>query len=91
MQTNCIWKCLLLCSLIAGSSPVGALNILGLFIHPAISHFKFFQPLMRRLAEIGHNVDVVSPFPDAQPPKGYTDYTLPTVNLSNQLGFDVSC
>ncbi|XP_032584974.1 UDP-glycosyltransferase UGT5-like [Drosophila mojavensis] len=89
MQANSIWKCLLLSSLIAGSSPVGALNILGLFIHPAISHFQFFQPLLRRLAEIGHNVDVVSPFRDAQPPKGYTDYTLPSVNLSNQLGFDM--
>jgi len=41
------WKvfCLLaLLSLVASSD---SLRILGLFPHPAISHFKFFHPIMR--------------------------------------------
>lgn len=65
MIRNCIWKLLLMFSIFGFGQ---GLNILGLFPHPAISHFKFFHPIMRRLAESGHTVDVVSTFPDAQPP-----------------------
>ncbi|XP_034472230.1 uncharacterized protein LOC117779980 [Drosophila innubila] len=80
------WKLLLLFSIFGFGQ---GLNILGFFPHPAISHFQFFHPIMRRLAESGHTVDVVSPFPDSQPPPGYTDYLLPGVNISISLDFDI--
>ncbi|EDW03360.1 GH10547 [Drosophila grimshawi] len=87
MSENCITKLILLISLFSVSS--GQLKILGLFPHPAPSHFQFFHPLMRQLAQSGHSVDVVSPFPDKQSPSGYKDYVLPSVSLGNQLGLDM--
>lgn len=87
MCGDSVGKLLLLLSVIGCND---ALKILGLFPHPAVSHFQFFQPIMRQLAESGHSVDVVSPFPDAQPPPGYTDYPLNSASMSNVLGFDVS-
>lgn len=87
MFGNLIGKLLLLFTVICGAE---ALRILGLFPHPAVSHFQFFQPIMRQLAESGHSVDVVSPFPDAAPPPGYTDYALHSASMSNVLSFDVS-
>lgn len=56
-------------------------NILGLFPHPGISHFHFFHPIMRGLAEAGHNVTVISHFPDKNPIANYTDLLLPPVDL----------
>lgn len=51
-------------------------RILGLFGHPGLSHFKVFQPIMRGLAEAGHQVVVVSYFPNRDDPHpNYTDYT----------------
>ncbi|XP_070065012.1 uncharacterized protein [Drosophila virilis] len=89
MHSICAWKLLLLFSLFSVNSSTHALKILGLFPHPALSHFQFFQPLMRRLAEAGHNVDVVSPFRDLNPPTGYKDYALPSANLNDKIGFDM--
>ncbi|XP_030557283.1 UDP-glucuronosyltransferase 2C1 [Drosophila novamexicana] len=89
MQAICAWKLLLLLSLFSVNSSTHALKILGLFPHPALSHFQFFQPLMRRLAETGHNVDVVSPFRYIHPPTGYKDYALPSANLNDKIGFDM--
>jgi len=51
-------------------------RILGLFPHPALSHFKFFHPIMRGLAERGHDVIVVSYFPDKNPHSNYKDFLL---------------
>lgn len=51
-------------------------KILGLFPHPAKSHFEIFRPLVEALAEKGHNVTVVSPFPRKQPLKNYRDISL---------------
>ena len=51
-------------------------RILGLFPHPALSHFKAFQPLLKGLANAGHEVIVVSHFPDKNPPSNYHDYVL---------------
>lgn len=51
-------------------------NILGLFIHPAISHFKAFQPLLRGLADRGHNVVVVSHFSEQNRPENYRELLL---------------
>ncbi|XP_055385991.1 UDP-glycosyltransferase UGT5-like [Condylostylus longicornis] len=51
-------------------------NILALFPHPGISHFYFFQPLLKELARKGHNLTVVSNFPEKNPIKNYIDITL---------------
>ncbi|XP_055551136.1 UDP-glycosyltransferase UGT5-like [Wyeomyia smithii] len=51
-------------------------RILGLFPHPGLSHFKVFYPIMRELAQAGHQVSVVSYFPNLDDPHpNYTDYT----------------
>lgn len=63
-------------SLLLQQPAVNGLRILGLFVHPGLSHFHFFHPIMRGLAEAGHDVTVVSEFPDPNPPKGYKDLVL---------------
>lgn len=49
------------------------LRILGIFPHLGASHFRFFSPIMKRLAEIGHQVTVVSHFPESNPHPNYKD------------------
>uniref|UniRef100_A0A7G3B246 UDP-glucuronosyltransferase n=1 Tax=Lutzomyia longipalpis TaxID=7200 RepID=A0A7G3B246_LUTLO len=39
-------------------------RILGLFPHPGESHYQIFQPIMQALAARGHEVTVLSHFPD---------------------------
>lgn len=56
--------------------PASGYRILGLFPLPVASHFTFIHPVMRGLAEAGHNVTVLSYFPDPNPPANYTDITL---------------
>jgi glucuronosyltransferase len=51
-------------------------RILGVFPHPAISHFRAFQPLLVELAALGHDVVVVSHFPDTNAPDNYRDLVL---------------
>lgn len=48
-----------------------SLRILGLFPHPGMSHFHFFNPIMLGLAEAGHDVTVVSHFTDSNAPSNY--------------------
>lgn len=57
-------------------SPTNGLKILGLFPHPGHSHFFVFQPVMRALADAGHDVTIVSHFPEKNPPKNYKDLPL---------------
>lgn len=83
------WFCkyLLLVTLI----PIlNAYKILGLFPHPATSHFNVFQPILRGLADAGHEVTVVSHFPDANPSKNYKDLVLPGETLTNAISLQVS-
>ncbi|XP_061380254.1 UDP-glucosyltransferase 2-like isoform X1 [Danaus plexippus] len=47
-------------------------RILGLFPHPGKSHFMVFEPLLKRLSELGHHVTVASFFPPENPPANYT-------------------
>lgn len=61
------------CTLVQASYP---LKILGLFPHPGISHFHYFHPIMRGLAEKGHDVTVISHFPDKSPSARYRDLPL---------------
>lgn len=67
-----------------------ALNILGLFPHPAISHFHAFEPLMRGLAQAGHEVTVFSMFPQKQPLANYTDVVIPGQVLTAAIDLQVS-
>ena len=68
-----------------------ALKILGLFPHPGISHFNFFQPIMKGLASDGHDVTVISHFPEKTPTKNYNDMPLDEVStLSDAVDLNVS-
>lgn len=50
-----------------------ALNILGIFPYQGKSHFFQFNVYLRELANRGHNVTVISYFPDKNPPPNYND------------------
>lgn len=67
-------------------------RILGLFPHPGLSHFHYFHPIMRALAEAGHDVTVVSHFPNKPPMDNYKDELLsdPKDGLTNSVSLDVS-
>lgn len=77
--------------LVLGQSSNGH-RILGLFPHPGFSHFHFFQPIMTALAEAGHDVTVVSHFPNKEPHENYHDELLNNVDagLLNFVSLDVS-
>jgi len=69
----------------------GPLKVLGLFPHPGVSHFHFFHPIMRGLAEAGHDVSVVSHFPDKHPVVRYKDFPLTGLDkLTNSVDLKVS-
>lgn len=61
---------------ICGKNTVNSARILGIFIHPAISHFRAFRPVLRALGESGHDVYVVSHFPEKDPPENYHEFIL---------------
>lgn len=68
-----------------------ALRVLGLFPHLSLSHFEFFHPIMRGLADAGHNVTVVSFFPDSDAPANYEDLLLKDEPLlTNSIDLKVS-
>lgn len=76
--------------LLSQQAHVNGLRVLGLFFHPGLSHFHFFHPVLRGLAEAGHEVTVVSHFPDSNPPKNYKDVPLQkTEVLINAIDFEV--
>lgn len=60
-------------------------RILALFSHNGKSHFDVFRVPLIALAERGHEVTVVSHFPEKQPPKGYKDID---VNVNNSILLD---
>lgn len=51
-------------------------KILGIFPHLGKSHFDFFEPLMKALASKGHEVTVISNFPQKAPFPNLTDINL---------------
>ncbi|KAK9498401.1 hypothetical protein O3M35_003043 [Rhynocoris fuscipes] len=57
-------------------------NILALFPLPLYSHTSNFIPIFKALAARGHNVTVVSPFPQKQPVPNLTDIVV-------DVGFNV--
>ncbi|XP_045514368.1 UDP-glucosyltransferase 2-like isoform X2 [Pieris brassicae] len=52
---------------------VQSAKILGLFPHTGKSHHMVFEPLLKQLAERGHQMTVASFFPLKNPPSNYTD------------------
>lgn len=53
-----------------------SLNILGIFPYHGKSHFIVFRVYLRELARRGHNVTVISHFPEQDPPANYHDISL---------------
>nr|XP_022913455.1 UDP-glucuronosyltransferase 1-9-like [Onthophagus taurus] len=70
-----ILKLFLLITLLYVTS-IQTANILALFPSSSRSHFIVFQPLLEKLAERGHQVDVLSHFPRKQSLNGYTDLSV---------------
>lgn len=70
--------CMFTLLLLASSNSL-AYNILGIFVHPGKSHFDMFQPMVQGLADNGHNLTVISMFPEANPPANYRDVVLNTI------------
>ncbi|KAI4462977.1 UDP-glucosyltransferase [Holotrichia oblita] len=64
-------------------------RILGIFPHSGKSHFDVFEPLFLQLAKRGHNVTVISYFPQKNPPPNYHDLSLfgTTPVLTNVIPF----
>lgn len=85
----------ILCSLlmlfaVSFINSASALKILGIFPHPGVSHFHFFHPIMRDLADAGHDVTVISHFPDKTAPPNYKDLKLTDTNLlTNSVNLEV--
>ncbi|XP_075217442.1 UDP-glycosyltransferase UGT5-like isoform X4 [Lycorma delicatula] len=75
LQLAVIWTTYIVCSESA--------NILAFPTFPGYSHFIIIEPLLKALASRGHNVTVVSYFPQKIPVKNYHDidvsHTLPLV------------
>lgn len=53
-----------------------AYKILGIFPYSGKSHFNIFEPLMKGLADKGHDVTVLSLFPQTKPYSNYKDLIL---------------
>ncbi|KAL0878883.1 hypothetical protein ABMA27_003893 [Loxostege sticticalis] len=53
-----------------------AIKILGIFPYDRKSHFIVFKVLLQELARRGHDVTVISHFPQDDPPKNYHDISL---------------
>lgn len=65
-------------------------RILGIFPLVARSHMMFFEQTMKGLARRGHQVDVISVFPQKKPYPNYTDLEIPLMSpkLVNNMTFD---
>lgn len=55
---------------------VSSLKILGIFPYQGKSHFFVFEPYLHQLVRRGHDVTVISYFPQKQPIQNYTDISL---------------
>ncbi|XP_071054635.1 UDP-glucosyltransferase 2-like [Onthophagus taurus] len=66
-------------------STTNSYKILGLFPLPIKSHFIFFEAILKGLVERGHEVYVVSHFPQKNPTARYND-----INISGSIPYDIS-
>lgn len=71
-----MWTFILFTFILLSSSLVNCYEILGLFPHAGRSHFNAFEPLLKKLASKGHNVTVISHFPQKNPLATYNDVSL---------------
>lgn len=67
------WIAILLLISALSYEPASGFKILGVFHTMAKSHAIVAQSLMKGLAEAGHEVTMLSPFPLAKPMKNYRD------------------
>lgn len=68
-----------------------AYNILVVFPHNGRSHFNIYQGLFKTLANSGHNLTVISYFPQKKPVPNYRDISLAVEDIQlseNGLGFN---
>lgn len=61
-------------------------NILVVFPHFGKSHFLLYEPVLRQLAFSGHNVTVVSYFPQMKPLRNYRDVPLEVMDRTAPKG-----
>ncbi|CAG4949319.1 unnamed protein product [Colias eurytheme] len=64
-------------------------RILGIFPHPGKSHQMAFDPLLKKLAERGHDVTVATFFPLENPPSNYTEVSLQELAELRLESYDV--
>lgn len=55
---------------------VNSARILGIFHAPAHSHFQLGDRILKELASRGHEVTVISPFPEKTPVKNFKQVLL---------------
>ncbi|XP_044733865.1 UDP-glycosyltransferase UGT5-like, partial [Chrysoperla carnea] len=67
---------LILFSLTLSHQTSNGYKILGVFPHGGKSHFMVFVPILRELARRGHEVTVISHFPEKNPLPNYTDISI---------------
>lgn len=77
-------KSLVVLSLFIFESSCGY-KILGVFPHAGKSHFMVFLPILRELTRRGHEVTVISHFPETHPLPNYTDISIVG---AGQIGFN---
>lgn len=75
MKVTLLGFCVLLQPLFLANN-AGAYRILGIFPASAYSHYALASRLMKALAEKGHDVTVISPFKEKNPPKSYREIVL---------------
>lgn len=90
MKQFLFWQFPLLLVAILNVSHSSAYRILGLFPHPAISHYRVFKPILHGLAKAGHNVTVFSHFPSKNIQPNFTNILMPGVVLTAGIDFTVS-
>ncbi|XP_034232816.1 UDP-glucuronosyltransferase 2B30-like isoform X2 [Thrips palmi] len=81
---------LLLLAVAAPLDGVLAARILGVFPHSGKTHFLVFEPLLKELAARGHELVVLSHFPQKRPPARWTDVSLEgtQVNLAGLINLE---
>ncbi|XP_063828978.1 UDP-glucosyltransferase 2-like [Ostrinia nubilalis] len=62
--------------LLALAYTANPIKILGIFPYDRKSHFIVFKVLLQELARRGHDVTIISHFPEENPPKNYHDISL---------------
>ncbi|XP_065077837.1 UDP-glycosyltransferase UGT5-like [Ochlerotatus camptorhynchus] len=73
------WLLLISSVLIASIQNVQPAKILGVFPTASKSHYIVGSALMKALAKNGHEMTVISPFPQQKPLKNYRDITTTTI------------